>query len=705
MGIEDDFDAAFASRLSLREKQIQQRYRPVIGVHKWFARRPGALFRALLLAEFACGDAPLSAAYWSGHRLTGRRVADPFMGGGTTVYEAARLGLDVRGNDINPMSHWLVRRALDPVGPAALRAAAAAVTAEVAAQHGALYRTRCLRCDQPADVKYFLWVKHTACPACAQPVDVFTSRLLAKDARHRAFVTACAACGALNETPRRPTEASPAACVSCAASLTAEGNARSRRGRCRCLSCGHGFDYPGERATPPAHRMWAIEYRCAACYPAVEGRQFKAPDPEDLALAEGAAETLAASAELSALIPPDRIPEGDETGRLFRWGYRHWREMFSPRQRLLLASLARSLRALPDQAVRHALFTVWSDILRYNNLLCRYDTSALKCQDIFSVHGFPVGLVQCEANVLGIPGVGSGGFVHFVEKYARAAAFCARPFEVRLDRSKAEVSPEGESISAPAGEVQLSWGPSQAVEVPPGSLDGVFTDPPYFANVQYAELIDFCYVWLRHALGEEVRALLSATTTRSAEEAVGNTTAGRGVEAFTAALSAVFVRFCGGLRPGAPLVFTYHHNDPAAYLPVVVAVLDAGLVSSAVLPAAAEMTASRHISGTGSSVLDSVFVCRHPDHALAEDDAPTLLARLIADAQAMREAGVRLSEGDVLCLLAGHLAHRTTRALAATGWQREAPVEVRLRRAGEAMTVLQAEVDVPSLVRGVLSDA
>ena len=29
----------------------------------------------------------------------------------------------------------------------------------------------------------------------------------------------------------------------------------------------------------------------------------------------------------------------------------------------------------------------------------------------------------------------------------------------------------------------------------PASLDAVFTDPPYFGNVQYGELMDFCYVW------------------------------------------------------------------------------------------------------------------------------------------------------------------------------------------------------------------
>ncbi len=40
MSIEQAFDVAFISALALREKQIQQNYRPVIAVHKWFARRP-----------------------------------------------------------------------------------------------------------------------------------------------------------------------------------------------------------------------------------------------------------------------------------------------------------------------------------------------------------------------------------------------------------------------------------------------------------------------------------------------------------------------------------------------------------------------------------------------------------------------------------------------------------------------------------------
>ena len=55
MSIERRFDVSLIAELALREKQIQQNYRPIIGVHKWFARRPGTLFRGLLLAEFGQG--------------------------------------------------------------------------------------------------------------------------------------------------------------------------------------------------------------------------------------------------------------------------------------------------------------------------------------------------------------------------------------------------------------------------------------------------------------------------------------------------------------------------------------------------------------------------------------------------------------------------------------------------------------------------
>ena len=85
----------------------------------------------------------------------------------------------------------------------------------------------------------------------------------------------------------------------------------------------------------------------------------------------------------------------------------------------------RLIAAVKDTRIRRALATNLSDLLRYQNTLCRYDTMALKSLDIFSVHGFPVGLVECESNILGMKNasganVGSGGWRNIIDKYAKA---------------------------------------------------------------------------------------------------------------------------------------------------------------------------------------------------------------------------------------------------------------------------------------------
>ena len=80
--IKKDVDVSFTAGLALGEKQIRQNDRPVIAVHKWFARRPGTLFRGLLLSEFATGD--WKENFYRANRLD-VKAADPFMGGGTPL--------------------------------------------------------------------------------------------------------------------------------------------------------------------------------------------------------------------------------------------------------------------------------------------------------------------------------------------------------------------------------------------------------------------------------------------------------------------------------------------------------------------------------------------------------------------------------------------------------------------------------------------
>lgn len=695
--LERRFDGTLAAELAQKEKQIQQNYRPIIGVHKWFARRPGALFRALLLSEFA-PEEQLRDCYFRAHNLAGRTILDPFMGGGTPLFEANRLGMNVIGCDVNPLAYWIVRQELAPLSRAAFRTAAEAVVRDLEAAIGSLYRTTCNVCGaSDSVVKYFLWVKRQRCVACGVEFDLSPGPLIAENERHPAYVFHCPHCHQLTEESTKPTD--DLRCRHCRKRFTLQGTARQNR--YACPACGHKGRYPHELAKDgtPRHRLFAMEYHCARCKPGHTGRFFKAPDPADLARVTKAAKRLATE---DLMIPDDPVTDGAETKRLHRWGYYRFRNLFNERQLLGLGLLARRIGEVEDRPVRQALATVFSDTLRYQNMLCRYDTMALKCQDIFSVHGFPVGLVQCENNLLGITGIGSGGFRHFVEKYDRAKAYCEEPFETVFSPSgrKRVLPVRGEQITAtfadrvpPANKGRLAWLKAGSVEdlaLPRGCLDGVFTDPPYYDNVQYAELMDFCYIWLRQVLRGEVSEF-RAPSTRTDRELTGNERLGRGLEFFTEGLARVFSSAARALKPRAPFVFTYHHNDLEAYAPICVALLDAGLLCTAVLPAAAEMSASLHINGTESSTVDSVIVSRRE-----QSSAPDILMSrgaleqaLIEDATQLAAANMRVTRGDLKCLALGLVMASANRQLLPT-WQIGRPIAEKLAKV-QALLIRIAE--------------
>lgn len=658
MSIEQNYDISFVASLALREKQIQQNYRPIIAVHKWFARRPGTLFRALTLAEF--GNAPIENTFFRKNDFPGTRIADPFMGGGTPLIEANRVGCDVEGVDINPMATWIVREEIEHLDLTAYQTTAAALLRRLRDDLEALYRTDCpIYGDRNVPVKYFIWVKEIACEACGSGVALFPGYLLSEDARHPANVLVCARCGELNEVHDL---AKPGHCRDCRAPLVLDGPAH--RNRCACLDCGHENTYPRSDSCPPQHRLFAIEYYNPARKDGHNGRFFKKPDAKDIARYEEAVRRWGATRP--EFIPGETILPGDETDRLHRWGYERYRDLFNPRQLLGLELSARHIAAIKDERVRHALATNLSDLLRYQNMLCHYDTMALKSLDIFSIHGFPVGLVQCESNVLGIvngkgANVGSGGWTNIIGKYAKAKRYCDEPFEVRREGPRKRQVPItgewiGERMNGRQRNVSIHCLSSNKAKLRPKSLDAVFTDPPYFGNVQYGELMDFCYVWLRRLVGKEAEGF-DRESARSVEELTGNETQGRDLEHFTEGLAAVYANMAKALKPGAPLAFTYHHNKLEAYKAAGVAILDAGFTCSASFPCPAEMGGSIHIHGTGSSIVDTVFVCRTTGNTAQKwlfESAEEFTQIVARDLGELRIAGLKPTPGDVRCITYGH---------------------------------------------------
>jgi adenine-specific DNA methylase len=58
--------------------------------------------------------------------------------------------------------------------------------------------------------------------------------------------------------------------------------------------------------------------------------------------------------------------------------------------------------------------------------------------------------------------------------------------------------------------------------IPDNSVDAIVTDPPYYSTIQYAELADFFYVWMKRTLGDIFPDLFYSELTDKDREAVAN---------------------------------------------------------------------------------------------------------------------------------------------------------------------------------------
>lgn len=130
--------------------------KPIYQMSKWWARRRSSVFRALLIAAaMKAPKDPTQAAkqvwdaYYRNHQINGKfkhlKVADIFMGGGTTIVEGSRLGMQMYGNDYNPVAWFVVKNEMAKVDRAELEKALADIEAEVKPQIMPFYACGCPR--------------------------------------------------------------------------------------------------------------------------------------------------------------------------------------------------------------------------------------------------------------------------------------------------------------------------------------------------------------------------------------------------------------------------------------------------------------------------------------------------------------------------------------------------------------------------------
>jgi putative DNA methylase len=644
--------------------------RPVYHLHKWWAQRLGSVFRAVLIGALSPEGADVMGLFYRPARFPRAVVFDPFMGSGTTVGEALKLGARAVGRDINPVAHFAVRNALSEYTREEVLETFDSIRRDVQPAIRRYYSAE-LPDGRVADVLYYFWVKVIDCPDCGQGVDLFSSYVFAQNAYPSKKPDArvlCPLCGEINVARY---DAASVTCGGC------HGTFDPRRGPAHktaatCRECGHSFQIAKTvrlKDTPPAHRMYAK----LVLLPDGSKTYLKA-DARDLALYTEASEKLRARENAFPVVP---IEPGYNTDQAINYNYRHWHQMFNDRQLLCLSLLTERIRAVEDGRLRELFTCLFSGALEFNNMFASYKgegTGAVR--HMFSHHILKPERTPLEANPWGTP-KSSGSFsTLFESRLLRALDYRRDPFEVRPVRKDGKVAGEkvyglscalgheaAESFSefGEGKSLYLSCGDSSRTDLADESVDAVVTDPPFFDNVHYSQLADFFHVWQRHVLGGNGHH--AEHTTRSAAEVQTGDPA-----AFAARLGAVWAECHRVIRPDGLLVFTYHHSRPEGWWTVLEALSGAGFYITATHPVKSEMSVAAPKSQAKEPIdLDVIIVCRKREGtAEAEPDISAVIsaAHQEAAAQVKRfgRVGRRLSRNDVRVVLKAQVIKHLSRS-------------------------------------------
>ena len=727
--IEVGFPIVEINRLAEPERNS---FKPIYQMHKWFARRASCVFRAILLGALKPAikedgsPTDLMEEFYKDHGqdpdTAGKVVLDPFMGGGTTVVEALRLGCKVVGIDLNPVAWFIVKTETETADIDSLQEACERLAARPVEWNDGkplrntlleLYKTE-IAPGIEADAVYTFLVKHAICtdPTCRKEVPLFKDYFVANRTVSIRYYrdSHCPECKKLFDwevdvaslitdpvmmvnssrgsggegrlqtpwtyapEPPKPTskhadihvalncpnckrdvrvqvpwskkkarkkvQLSVLLCPSCEAVWQWRGPLPE--GEVTCPSCNHNYDpqkgnvpekgyfecrcgnkdkiIESLRLLPKDQRLPVRPYALQAYIPPVpegiddnhptmfevspkkndilkdsrkglllpsNGKFFKNWSASDQARLQRT-EMLWGKNRAKLPYPKSAIPRGAETARLLEHHYNYWHEMFAPRQLLALSILLDGIMAEQDEKLRAMLLCAFSMTLNNANLFSRYHSFSHregKIEGVFARHDFQPKITPCESNCFGVTH-GYGAYIHNFEKII-----------------------EGKKDRLPNKEVDLIAGNSEInITLAP---DLVITDPPYVGNVNYAELADFFYVWLRVALKDNYPWFAPEYSPKG-EEIVENRTRGKSREDFYKGLSAVFQRVHDQLPEDGLLVFTFHHTDQegTVWEGLLQSLCDTGFEIVAIYPVHAEAESSLHLMDKENISYDLIHVCR-----------------------------------------------------------------------------------------------
>lgn len=658
--IESNFPSLELEPIARLESWRKEIYRPIYYTHKWWAHRLGSVFRAIVLGALLETGDEIMNRFYSRNDFDEYIVLDPFMGSGTTIGEALKLGCRVVGVDINPVSYFMVKNSLVDIKIQSLERGFKDLEERVKNTIQKYYKSYWSETRETVDILYTFWVKTVMCPNCLSQTRLFNKWIFAANAYPRKKPDSkalCPKCGQIQDVnyfSRR------VYCSNCNYDFDPQ-QGPAKRDSFVCELCGaeHSIlDSYRLQDTPPNHQMYAL----MLLLPNGE-KVYKVPDRDDLTLYE---EAVAEFDSLDTpLIPCEPIPPGINTDQARSYNYFYWQQMFNKRQLLSLSTLLKGIQLEPNELVRHQLLLLFSGILEFNNMFCSFKgegTGAVR--HLFSHHILKPERTPIENNIWGTS-QSSGAFSPMFKRRILAARMYAEdPFELMVTQENGsakgkkvfainkailpKLAENFSEINSRQADALILARDARNLPLPDSSVDVVITDPPYFDNVNYSELADFFHVWLRLVLKDSDVAFVSHSTRQHGEVQSSDS------QEFGSLLGDVFSECHRVLKPKGNLIFTFHHSKPEAWLGVLDALHRSNFCIVATHPTKAEMSVATPKSQTAEPIdIDMILVCKkREDIELVTE--PLEIERILKKTAdwiiELKSSGWQISRGDAFVL-------------------------------------------------------
>ena len=258
--------------------------------------------------------------------------------------------------------------------------------------------------------------------------------------------------------------------------------------------------------------------------------------------------------------------------------------------------------------------------MNYNSRMTRWIVQREVMVGTFDRHDFAFVWSYAEMAPL-IVGLGYDWAIEQTTKCIRELVALIRP---DADSKIGNLFDDADAAEYTPPPVTITCKPGDSLDhIEDGSIDVVVMDPPYYANVMYAELSDFFYVWLKRTAGHVFPELFRRHLTDKDNEAVANPARFKGEKGagalagrdYQERMASIFAECRRTLKPGGIMTLMFTHKKVEAWDALTKGLMEAGFVISASWPIHTEPEGSLHIRNKAAAKTTIFLVCR----ARAED--------------------------------------------------------------------------------------